>query len=96
MVKTTPFDAAKYLTRPEAQIELLEEAFDSGNPQFVAHALGVIARARGISSVANETGLSREALYKSLSSEGNPTITTVMEVMRAVGLKLSAHRDIVV
>jgi len=92
MVKTTAFDAAQYLKRPEAQMELLEEAFESGDPKFVAHALGIIARARGISNIAQETGLSREALYKSLSSEGNPTITTVMDVMRAVGLKLSAHK----
>ncbi|MBP7064591.1 addiction module antidote protein [Ferrovibrio sp.] len=92
MVKTVPFDAAKYLTEPEDQIAFLEEAFESGDPKFVAHALGIIARARGISSVAQETGLSREALYRSLSSEGNPTITTVMDVMRALGLKLSPHK----
>ncbi len=92
MVKTVPFDATKYLTDPESQIVFLEEAFESGDPQFVAHALGIIARARGISSVARETGLSREALYRSLSSDGNPTITTVMDVMRALGLKLSPHK----
>ncbi|WP_428247706.1 addiction module antidote protein [Ferrovibrio sp.] len=92
MVKTVPFDATKYLADPESQIVFLEEAFESGDPQFVAHALGIIARARGISSVARETGLSREALYRSLSSDGNPTITTVMDVMRVLGLKLSPHK----
>ncbi|MHB8528915.1 MAG: addiction module antidote protein [Caulobacteraceae bacterium] len=90
MVKTEPFDAALYLVSPEAQTELLNDALASGDAPYIAHALGVIARARGMSEVAREAGVTREALYKSLSGDGDPRLTTVMGVTRALGLKLSA------
>lgn len=89
-LKTLPFDAADSLDTPEAQAELLEEAFASGDPRIVTAALGMIARARGVAKVALETGLSREALYKATGPQGNPTLTTLMGILRATGLKLSA------
>lgn len=90
MVKTEPFDAARYLVSPESQAELLNDALASGDAPYIAQALGVIARARGMSEVAREAGVTREALYKSLSEDGDPRLTTVMGVARALGLTLSA------
>jgi probable addiction module antidote protein len=89
-LKTLPFDAADALDSADEQAILLAEAFASGDPKIVTAALGMIARARGISDVARETGLSREALYKATGEQGNPTLATLMGIMRATGLKLSA------
>lgn len=91
MVKTEPFDAARYLTSPEAQAELLNDALSNGNAAYVALALGVIARARGMTKVAREAGVTREALYKALSEDGDPRLTTLLGVARALGVTLSAH-----
>jgi probable addiction module antidote protein len=91
MVRTTPFDAARYLTDPEAQQELLNDAFASGSAAYIADALGVIARARGMAEVAREAGVTREALYKSLSEEGDPRLTTVLGVAKALGVTLTAR-----
>jgi probable addiction module antidote protein len=91
MVKTEAFDASCYLTTPEAQAELLNDALASGNAADVAQALGVIARARGMTEVAREAGVTREALYKSLSEEGDPRLTTLLGVMRALGVTLTVQ-----
>ena len=87
-LKTTRFDSAEYLGSDEAVSAYLEEALETGDPAFIAQALGTVARARGMSQIAKETGLSRESLYKALSPEGNPEFSTVMRVMRALGLRL--------
>ncbi len=89
-IETIPFDAAEYLDTPESQAELLSDAFDSGDPHYITHALGVVARARGMTSVAKEAGVTREALYKALSEDGDPRLSTLIGVMRALGVKLSA------
>jgi len=89
--KTIPFDAARYLTSPEAQAELLTDALQTGDAGYIAHALGVIARAHGMTEVARGAGVTREALYKSLSEDGDPRLTTLLGVLRALGLRLSAH-----
>jgi probable addiction module antidote protein len=91
MVKTVPFDAARYLTDPEDQAELISEALASGDAAVVAAALGVVARARGMSEVARQAGVSREALYTSLSGKGDPRLTTLLGVMRALGVTLKAE-----
>lgn len=91
MVKTEPFDAARYISSTEAQAELLNDALASGSAAYVAEALGVIARARGMSAVAREAGVTREALYKSLSEEGDPRLTTLLGVLEALGVKLHAE-----
>ena len=88
-LETTPFDAAEYLTSEEAQIELLKDAIEEGDPTYIAHALGVVARARGVSEFARETGLSREAIYKAFRPGGNPTLDTLTKAMKALGLKLT-------
>ena len=88
--KTRPYDAAEYLETPEDMAAYLEAALEDGDPALVVKALGAIARARGMSQIARETGLGRESLYKALSLEGNPEFATVMKVVRALGLKLHA------
>ena len=87
--KTIPFDAAEYFADADAQNELLHDALDSGEPHYIAHALGIIARARGMSEVARQAGVSREALYKALSENGDPKLSTLIGVAKALGLKLS-------
>jgi len=91
MIETKPFDAARYLTSPQSQQELLDDAFASGSAAYIADALGVIARARGMTEVAREAGVTREALYKSLSEDGDPRLTTLLGVARALGVRLSAR-----
>ena len=89
-LETTPFDAAEYLGRPEAQAELLRDALETGETGYIAHVLGVIVRARGVTQVARDAGLSREALYKALSSTGNPTLSTLLGVTKALNIRLEA------
>lgn len=88
--KTKPFDPAEYLDDAESIAAYMSDALESEDPAFVADALGVIARARGMSEVAREAGVSRESLYRSLSTDGNPEFATVLRVIRALGLRLSA------
>jgi probable addiction module antidote protein len=87
-LETTPFDAAEYLGSEDAQIELLTDAFSEGDPAYIAHALGVVARARGMTQVAKDAGVSRESLYRALSGQGDPKLSTFMGVLRSLGLKL--------
>ncbi|NLF07368.1 MAG: putative addiction module antidote protein [Pirellulaceae bacterium] len=89
--KTKPYDAAEYLESEEDAAEYLQAAFEDGDPAVVVHALGNIARARGMSQIARDTGLGRESLYKALSPEGNPEFATVFKVVQALGIKLSAE-----
>jgi probable addiction module antidote protein len=86
--KTIPWDSAKYLKSDDDIANYLEAVFEDGDPALIAHALGVVARAKGMARVARATGLGRESLYKALSPNGNPELATVLKVMRALGLKL--------
>lgn len=88
-VKTKPFDPAEYLDTNEGIATYMTEALETGDPAFVADALGVIARARGMTEVSREAGVSRESLYRALSTDGNPEFGTVMRVARALGLRFS-------
>jgi probable addiction module antidote protein len=87
-IETRPFDPAAYLDGPDAMLAYLEGAFADGDANEIADALGVVARARGMSQLAEETGLSRQALYKALNSDGNPEFATVLKVIRALGYRL--------
>jgi probable addiction module antidote protein len=89
-LKTKAFDSAEYLDSNEAISAYVEEALATEDPAFIAKALGTVARARGMGQIAKKAGLSRESLYKALSAEGNPEFGTVIRVMHALGLKLSA------
>ena len=90
-VKTRPFDPAAYLDTPAAIAAYMTEALDSNDPGFIADALGVIARARGMTQVAREAGLSRESLYRTLSPEGNPELGTLLRVLTVLGLQLTVR-----
>ena len=89
---TTPYDIADHLHSPEECAAYLEVCFEeaNGDAAFIAKALGDIARAKGMTQVAQKTGLSRESLYKALSGDRNPGFETVLKVMNALGLELHA------
>ncbi len=89
--KTRPYDAAEYLETEEDMAAYLQAALEEGDAALVIHALGNIARARGMSQIARKTGLRRESLYKALSPEGNPEFATVLKVVRALGIELHAE-----
>ncbi len=91
LTMTKPFDAAEYLDSAEAIGFYLEEAFASDDPTFITHALGVVARAKGMTEIAKKTGLTRESLYKALSAEGNPEFATVLKVLAALDLKFGVR-----
>ena len=86
--KTIPWDAVDYLKTDEDIANYLEAAFEDGDPALAAAALGDVARAKGMSQIAQAAGVGRESLYKALSPEGNPEFATVLKVVRALGLKL--------
>lgn len=90
-LKTTPFDAAEYLDTPEAQAEFITAALETGDAAFIRDAVNTVARARGMSEIAKSAGLSREGLYKALGEAGNPEFSTMLGVLRALGLGLTAR-----
>ena len=91
MLKAKPFDAADYLDSPEMIAAYLTEAFESDDPAAIAMAIGAVARARGMSAVAEQTGLSRENLYRSLGGEAKPEFATILKVLHALGIALVAQ-----
>jgi probable addiction module antidote protein len=89
--KTKPYDAGEFLTDEETIAAYLTDALETEDSRIIAKALGAVARARGgMAQLAQETGLSREALYRALSETGNPELATVLKVMRALGIRLKA------
>ncbi len=90
---TSPYDVAEHLRTPEDMAAYLEASIEEadGDAAFIAKALGDIARAKGMSQVACDAGLSRESLYKALSGDRNPSLDTVLKVVGALGLKLRAE-----
>ncbi|MHB8146923.1 MAG: addiction module antidote protein [Vulcanimicrobiaceae bacterium] len=93
-VKELPlFDAAKYLNSNEAIAAFLSDALQTGESRYIAHAFGIVARAKGVAQIAEETGLAREQLYRSFSENGNPTLKTLLAVMKALGVELSAQPE---
>ena len=89
MVTTRKWDPIEGLDTPESIALYLEAAFEDGDPQLIAAAVGDAARAFGMTELAKETGLTREALYRALSDQGNPGFTTVLKVLGALGIKLA-------
>ena len=82
------WDMAKYLDSEEMISEYLNAALEDGDPAVISAALGNIARARGMSQLSRETGVTRDGLYKALSPTGNPSFSTVQSVISALGLKV--------
>jgi probable addiction module antidote protein len=87
--KTIPWDSADHLETIEEIAAYLEAAFEDGDPVLINHALGVVARAKGMTEIAQRTGMGRQSPYKALSADGHPEFSTVLNVMRALGLKLT-------
>lgn len=90
---TTRYDIAEHLRTPDEMAAYLEACLEEadGDAAFIAKALGDIARAKGMTQVANDAGLSRESLYKALSGERSPSFDTILKVVNALGLKLHAE-----
>lgn len=87
-LKLKTFDSAEYLDDKESIQSYLSEAFSSGDPKHVVRAIGIAARAKGMTELARQTGIRREQLYQALGENGNPTLQTLLPVLSALGLKL--------
>ncbi|MDX3929024.1 MAG: putative addiction module antidote protein [Shinella sp.] len=83
------FDAAEYLNSEEDIQEFMTAAFESGDPAHIAKCLGIIARARNMSQLARDVGMTRAALYRALSGEGNPEFATIVKVLNALGIGIT-------
>ncbi|WP_420224536.1 addiction module antidote protein [Pigmentiphaga litoralis] len=92
-LKLQKWDSAEYLKTEDDMVAYLQACMDEAGDDaaFIAKALGNIARAKGMSQLAKETGLGRESLYKALSGDGNPSFATILKVMHALGIKLNAQ-----
>lgn len=88
-IETKPWDVTEYLDSEEDIFAYIEAAFDDGDPALIKKALGDVARARGMTAMAKEAGVTREALYKALSERGDPKLSTLLGVARALGVKLT-------
>ena len=91
-VETKLFDASEYMETEEAQAEYLSIVMEDGDLEEIKHALGIIARARGMTAIAREAGVTREALYKALSDKGDPKFSTLLGVVKALGLKFELKK----
>lgn len=87
----TPFDIASLLEDGEAIEDFLKDAVEEGDATLVAHAIGIVARAKGMTRIAGETGLAREALYRSFSEDGNPSLKSTIAVLKSLGFVLSVR-----
>ena len=87
--KLYDYDPAAALGSQKAIAIFMADAFETGDSAYIAKALGVVARARGMTEIARETGLSREQLYRSFSERGNPTLKTTLTLMRAIGVDVT-------
>ena len=92
-LETFPVDLTPFYETEQAQQDLLNDALASGHAGYIANALGIIARARGMSGLAAETGVKRQQLYRALSEDGNPPLETLTKVISALGFRLSAARE---
>lgn len=91
-METRPFDPANYLQTEEDILYYLEAAMEGNDPKHIASALGDVARSKGMSDIAREAGVGRQALYKALSEDGNPTLETLVGVLAALGLQLTVQK----
>ena len=91
-LKTKVLDPAKYLETEEDIITYLDAAMEDNDPAHIARALGDVARSEGMTEISKRTGLGRQALYKALSEQGNPTLETVTAIISSLGLRLSVQK----
>jgi len=92
--KFTVYDPAEDLTSDEGIALFMAEAFKTQDAAFIAHALGIVARAKDMAQIVEQTGLSREQLYRSFSKNGNPTLKTTFAVMKTLGIQLTAKTSV--
>lgn len=88
-LQTTIWDAANFLDDAEMIADYLDVALEDGDPALIAKALGSIARSKGMTEIAKKTGITREGLYKALSADGDPKLSTFIGVLKSLGLRLS-------
>nr|WP_295744356.1 addiction module antidote protein [uncultured Acidocella sp.] len=88
--KLTSYDPAAALVDDEEIAYFMADAFETGDASYIAKALGVVARAKGMTEISRQTGLSREQLYRSFSEQGNPTLKTTLAVMKVLGVEMTA------
>ena len=88
-LNTKPWDAAEVINTPADIAAYLDTYLEDGSPEELLRALNTIARSRGMSALARDTGISREALYKAFSDNGNPTLDTLLRVLKAFGVRLA-------
>jgi probable addiction module antidote protein len=88
-IKTIPWRTEDFLETPEDIAAYLEAAFEDGDSELISHALGVVARSKGMTVIARRSGLGRQSLYKALSPEGRPEFATILKVVQALGLRLT-------
>ena len=93
-MKLTKWNPEDFLTTPEAQTEYLRLVLEENDPAELCKALGTIARARGVTEIAEKTGLNRQALYKAFSAEGDPRASTLWKVLGALDIQLSVQNGI--
>ena len=91
MPETLPFDPAEFIGGPESEAVILADAFETGDAGYIAHALGVIARARGITETARQAGVSRPTLYAAISGDGDPKLSTLLSLLKALNVKISVE-----
>lgn len=91
-MKTKPWDVSDHLQTEEDMVNYLEAAFEDGDPSLIQAALGDIARAKGMTALAQKAGLGRESLYKSLKRGGNPSFATILKVINILGLTLRLQK----
>ena len=89
--KVVAFETAEYFQTPEAQAELLADAFESGEANYIAHALGIVAKAKGWTALAEKTGMTPVGLAKAFSAKGDPRLSTLTSTLKALNLKLSVE-----
>jgi probable addiction module antidote protein len=88
-IKTLPWKTEEFLETPKDIATYLEAVFEDGDPELISHALGVVARSKGVTVIARRAGLGRQSLYKALSPEGRPEFATILRVVQALGLKVT-------
>jgi probable addiction module antidote protein len=89
--KIIPYDPAESLTTPEAVGYFINDALETDDAAYIAHALGIAARAKGMTKIANDTGLAREALYRSFSEDGNPSLKSTIAVLKSLGFAMTVR-----
>ncbi|MEQ4777860.1 addiction module antidote protein [Providencia huaxiensis] len=94
MGNLTTYDPALALVDDEEIAFFMADAIETGDSAYIAKALGIVARAKGMSQIAAETGLSREQLYRSFSEDGNPTLKSTLAVMKALGVELTVKTHV--